>query len=128
MCPTVKRCPFPRILLHLELHPTSRPSVTRASVNAGRLARLPLPISLCVPPLPSYLSWRQSMLKKHFHWIIGAFFVLALMSPAAHGKDWVLLGTAHVDGTIDHDTIHVSGSEGPFHKIQLRVNGGSVEV
>ena len=67
------------------------------------------------------------MLKKHFHWIIGAFFVLALMSPAAHGKDWVLLGTAHVDGTVDRDTIHVSGSEGPFHKIQLRVNGGSVE-
>src|ERR1700682_1312753 len=68
------------------------------------------------------------MLKKHVTWIPGALFVLALMSPIAQGKDWVLLGTAHVDGTVDHDTIHVTGSEGPFHKIQVRVNGGAVEV
>jgi hypothetical protein len=67
------------------------------------------------------------MLKRYVPWIICAFFVLTLMSTVAHGKDWVLLGTAHVDGTVDHDTIHVTGADRPFHKIQLRVNGGSVE-
>jgi hypothetical protein len=67
------------------------------------------------------------MLKKHVPWIIGALFILAVMSPVVRSKDWVLLGTAHVDGTVDHDTIDVTASEGPFHKVQLRVNGGSVE-
>ncbi len=42
-------------------------------------------------------------------------------------RNWDLLGTAHVDGSADHDTIRVSHSERPFHEIQLRVRGGAVE-
>ena len=56
-----------------------------------------------------------------------AWVVLAVAPPAAHGKHWILLGTAHVDKSEDHKTSHVGGAAGQFHRIQLRVNGGPVE-
>jgi hypothetical protein len=67
------------------------------------------------------------MLKKHTPWVVGVLFVFALLSPVAHAKHWILLGTAHVDKSEDHKTIHVGNEAGSFHKIQLRVNGGAVE-
>jgi hypothetical protein len=66
------------------------------------------------------------MLKKHAIGAVCLLFVLALLSPLAHAKHWVLLGTAHVDKTEDHKTIHVGSEAGTFHKIQLRVNDGAV--
>jgi hypothetical protein len=67
------------------------------------------------------------MLKKHTLWVVGVLFVLASISPVAHAKRWILLGTAHVDKSEDHKTIHVGSAAGQFHKIQLRVNGGAVD-
>jgi len=68
------------------------------------------------------------MLKKYVPWIIGVFLVLFLLSPIAHAKHWILLGTAHVDKSEDHKTIHVGDRAGEFRKIQLRVNGGAIDL
>jgi hypothetical protein len=68
------------------------------------------------------------MLKKCAAWVVGVLVVLTLMSPIAQAKRWILLGTAHVDKNEDHKTIHVGSNAGEFHKIQLRVNGGAVEL
>jgi len=67
------------------------------------------------------------MLKRHVLTVTGLLFALALLSPAAHGKRWVMLGSAHVDGSVDHDNIRVGSAGGRFRSIQLRVNGGAVE-
>jgi len=67
------------------------------------------------------------MLKKQLPWVFGVFFVLALVSPVANAKHWVMLGTAHVDKSEDHKTVHVGSEAGQFHSIQLRVSGGPVE-
>lgn len=67
-------------------------------------------------------------MRKHTPWVVAVLFVLALMSPVADAKHWILLGTAHVDKSEDHKTIHVGNGAGEFHKIQLRVNGGAVEL
>src|SRR5438270_7947538 len=67
------------------------------------------------------------MVKKQVRWVLGVLLVFASVSPVALAKHWVLLGTAHVDKTEDHKTIHVGGGAGQFHAIQLRVNGGPVE-
>ena len=67
------------------------------------------------------------MLKRHIPWVLGVLFVFAVASPIAHAKHWVLLGTAHVDKSEDHKTIHVGSEAGQFHSIQLRVSGGAVE-
>ena len=68
------------------------------------------------------------MLKKYAPWILGVSLVLFLVSPTAHAKHWVLLGTAHVDKSEDHKTIHVGDRAGEFRKIQLRVNGGAIDL
>lgn len=68
------------------------------------------------------------MLKKHAPWIISVLLVLVCVSPIAYAKHWVLLGTAHVDKNEDHKNIHVGDEAGQFRKIQLRVNGGAIEV
>ena len=67
------------------------------------------------------------MLKKQVLCVMGALFVLAVVSPLANAKHWVMLGTAHVDKSEDHKTIHVGNEAGRFHSIQLRVTGGAVE-
>ncbi len=67
------------------------------------------------------------MFQKHAVWATGLLFVAALLiSPVAQAKHWVYLGSAHIDGNVDHDRIHVGGSE-RFDTIQLRVEGGAVE-
>ena len=67
------------------------------------------------------------MLKKQLAWVLGALLILAVVAPAAHAKHWVMLGTAHVDKSEDHKTIHVGSEAGQFHNIQLRVSGGAVD-
>ena len=67
------------------------------------------------------------MLKKQFAWVLGALLILAVVAPVVHAKHWVMLGTAHVDKSEDHKTIHVGSEAGQFHNIQLRVNGGAVD-
>src|SRR3981081_1310603 len=66
-------------------------------------------------------------MKKQLPWVLGVFFVLAVVSPVAHAKHWVMLGTAHVDKSEDHKTIHVGSEAGQFNSIQLRVSGGAGE-
>jgi len=67
------------------------------------------------------------MLKRKFAWVLGASLILAAVAPVGHAKHWVMLGTAHVDKSEDHKTIHVGSEAGRFHSIQLRVTGGAVE-
>jgi hypothetical protein len=54
--------------------------------------------------------------------------LLALLSPLAFAKHWILLGTAHVDKDDDPKTIHVGAAAGPLHQIQLRVNGAAIDL
>lgn len=54
--------------------------------------------------------------------------VLAAAIPAAYGAPEELLGTAHLDGRVDHDVIHVGIKDGRFHRVQLRVEKGPIEV
>ncbi len=68
------------------------------------------------------------MPKKHAPWAIGFLIVLLLLSPTAYAKHWILLGTAHVDKNEDHKAIHVGNEAGEFRKIQLRVNGGAIDL
>ena len=67
------------------------------------------------------------MLRKTGLLIIGILLVLAF-SAALYAQEgrWDYLGNAHVDGTQDHDNIHVGHHDGKFHAIQLRVSGGGI--
>jgi hypothetical protein len=58
---------------------------------------------------------------------IALLFVLAVSAPANPGEHWDYLGSAHVDGAVDHDNIHVGRSDGQFRAIQLRVSDGDIE-
>jgi hypothetical protein len=57
-----------------------------------------------------------------------AFVAILLIAGtvSAQYSRWVRLGSAHVDGRIDHDNIRVGISDGAFRAIQLRVHGGRV--
>lgn len=66
-------------------------------------------------------------MRKHCICATGLLFLIALVFGAGlEAKRWVYLGSAHIDGNADHDTIRVGGSE-RFHTIQLRVHGGAVD-
>jgi hypothetical protein len=58
---------------------------------------------------------------------IALLFVLAFSVSAKPGEHWDYLGSAHVDGAVDHDNIHVGRSDGQFRAIQLRVSDGDIE-
>ena len=60
--------------------------------------------------------------------VVISLFLLVVLSPAVYGKRWILLGTAHVDKTEDHKTIHVGSAAGQFRQIELRVTGGSIDL
>ena len=60
--------------------------------------------------------------------IAGLVAVAAAAVPAAHAAEAELLGTAHLDGKVDHDVIHVGIKDGRFHRVQLRVEKGPIEV
>jgi hypothetical protein len=65
------------------------------------------------------------MLKKTVLSTLALLFALAL-GASLHAQGWDFLGDAHVDGSQDHDNIHVGKHDGRFRAIQLRVNGGEV--
>jgi hypothetical protein len=68
------------------------------------------------------------MLRRLAPWVLGVLLVVVLLAPIAQAKHWILLGTAHVDKSEDHKTIHVGNGAGEFRKIQLRVNGGAIDI
>jgi hypothetical protein len=67
------------------------------------------------------------MYKKQFLQLFALLLACAVAIPlyAQHGM--TRLGDAHVDGRVDHDSIHVGRSDGKFRAIQLRVSGGAIE-
>ena len=58
---------------------------------------------------------------------IAVLFILAVSISANARERWAYLGSAHVDGGVDHDVIRVGSSDGRFRAIQLRVSGGAIE-
>jgi hypothetical protein len=68
------------------------------------------------------------MVKKQALWFWTGLLILALVSPAARAKHWILLGTAHVDKNDDHKTIHVGSAAGQLRQIQLRVSGAAITL
>lgn len=50
-----------------------------------------------------------------------------LGSTAAHAKDWIYLGSAHVDGQHDHDDIKVRDANGRYRFLQLRVISAPIQ-
>ena len=65
--------------------------------------------------------------KIYFVSALALLFVLALGVSSSARERWAYLGSAHVDGGVDHDSIHVGASDGRFRAIQLRVSGGDIE-
>jgi hypothetical protein len=67
------------------------------------------------------------MYKKQILQLFVFLLVCALAIPvyAQHGG-MVRLGDAHVDGNVDHDSIHVGRSDGKFRAIQLHISGGAI--
>jgi hypothetical protein len=65
--------------------------------------------------------------KIYFVSAVALLFVLALGVSSDAREHWAYLGSAHVDGQVDHDSIHVGRSDGRFRAIQLRVSGGAIE-
>jgi hypothetical protein len=61
--------------------------------------------------------------------IVGLLVLLVAAGPAVNAQrgPWLRLGSAHVDGRVDHDNIHVGVRDGRFRAIQLRVRHGDVE-
>jgi hypothetical protein len=70
----------------------------------------------------------EAQMKKY---VLGGLVLLAMFALTATVRaqrgEWVRLGDAHVDGALDHDSIHVGRSDGRFRAIQLRVSGGMIE-
>lgn len=68
------------------------------------------------------------MRKKLLYSLLTLALVWAL-TPAMHADadDWIQLGTAHVDGQQDHDTISVGEHAGKFRWVQLRVTNAPIE-
>jgi hypothetical protein len=66
------------------------------------------------------------MHRKYSIWMIVLLVAISSAAYAYQGGGWMLLGTARVDGGVDHDTIRAGGT-GTFRAIQLRVNGGAVQ-
>ena len=65
--------------------------------------------------------------RMYFASAIALLFVLAISVSADPREHWNYLGSAHVDGAVDHDNIHVGRADGRFRAIQLRVNDGAIE-
>jgi hypothetical protein len=65
--------------------------------------------------------------RMYFASAIALLFVLAVSVSANPGEHWNYLGSAHFDGAVDHDNIHVGRSDGQFRAIQLRVSDGAIE-
>src|SRR5579859_7200989 len=61
--------------------------------------------------------------------VVGFMALLIATVPAVQAQRgrWERLGTARVDGRVDHDNIPVGIQDGRFRAIQLRVRRGDVE-
>ena len=59
--------------------------------------------------------------------LIALLLLFAISVSASPRYRWAYLGSAHVDGSADHDVIRVGESDGRFRAIQLRVSGGAIE-
>ena len=66
-------------------------------------------------------------MSKKIYFAVALLFALALGISSSARDRWAYLGSAHVDGGMDHDSIHVGSSDGRFRAIQLRVSGGAIE-
>lgn len=67
------------------------------------------------------------MLRKRIVQLSACFLAVAsVISLRAQGQVWDFLGITQIDGTRDHDKIHVTRRNGVFHAIQLRVTGDAI--
>jgi len=67
-------------------------------------------------------------MRKYMIGVIGLVVTLGLATAVrAQRGERVYLGSAHVDGGMDHDTIKVGKHDGRFRAIQLEVDRGVVE-
>lgn len=67
------------------------------------------------------------MLRKRIVQLSACFLAVAsIISLPAQGQVWDFLGITQIDGTRDHDKIHVTRRNGVFHAIQLRVTGDAI--
>lgn len=67
------------------------------------------------------------VLKKRIAPALACLLALAsITSLPAPGQVWDFLGDAQIDGTRDHDKIHVTRRNGVFRAIQLRVSGDAI--
>ncbi len=61
---------------------------------------------------------------------VGLGFLLLATTAGAYaqpGRGWDYLGEANVDGQMDHDSIRVTGSQGRFRAIRIRVENAPIE-
>jgi len=65
--------------------------------------------------------------KIHLASAVAVLFIFAVSISTSARERWAYLGSAHVDGGVDHDVIRVGSSDGRFRAIQLRVSGGAIE-
>jgi hypothetical protein len=56
-----------------------------------------------------------------------ALLILGASSMMAEKHEWVLLGTAHVDGQHDHDVIDVGRSKGRYDRLRIDVANAPIE-
>lgn len=57
--------------------------------------------------------------------LLGLLIFAGTATAQRNGGRWTMLGTAHVDGGVDHDNIRVGGSQ-PYRAVQLRVRGSAI--
>jgi hypothetical protein len=67
------------------------------------------------------------MTRKSILPMLALFLAGTSFTPAyAQRAHMVYLGSAHVDGAVDHDSIKVGRGDGAYRAIQLRIGGGAV--
>jgi hypothetical protein len=67
-------------------------------------------------------------MRKYWIGLMGLVVALGVATAVqAQRGERVYLGSAHVDGDVDHDTIKVGKHDGRFRAIQLEVDSGVVE-
>ena len=70
------------------------------------------------------------MINRRRFWAMGFGFLLLASAAGAYaqpGRGWEYLGEANVDGQQDHDSIKVTGSQGTFRAIRIRVENAPIE-
>jgi hypothetical protein len=52
---------------------------------------------------------------------------IGAIAQAQPARGWTYLGEAHVDGTVDHDRIVVTGARGEYRAIRFRVENAAIQ-